>query len=172
MKRTCNRSLIAMSIDSSVTETARPVPPRRAPRPRARRHVVFLVMCSAAILGAFVLGVNKSDHIATPWLGVQLPSVCQFRNVTGLDCPGCGLTRAFVSIAHGRIAEAFSYNGASLLVFGFVSLQIPYRMVQIWRIRNARAELYWPRTTNVILIVVAGALFVQWGLKLVRYFWE
>ena len=161
-----------MSIQEATPETAQPAPPRRArPRPLIRHHVVFLVMCSAAIFGAFYFGINRSDHIATPWLNIQLPSVCQFRNVTGLDCPGCGLTRAFVSIAHGRFAEAFTYNGASLLVFAFVLLQIPYRIAQIWRIRNGQEELFWPRTTNVILFIVAGAMFVQWGIKLVRHFW-
>lgn len=161
-----------MSMDTSAAENARPAPPRRvAPRPRATHHVVLLVFCSMAIVGAFVLGINRTDHIATPWLGVQMPSVCQFRNVTGLDCPGCGLTRAFVSIAHGRITEAIGYNGASLLVFAFVMLQIPYRITQIWRIRTGREELHWPRTTNVVLIVVAAAMFAQWGLKLARHFW-
>ena len=161
-----------MSSDTVATtppEEARPVgtAPARSP---ITHHVIILAFCSTAIIGAFVLGVNKTDHLSTPWLGFPLPSVCQFRNVTGLDCPGCGLSRAFVSIGHGRFREAWNYNGASLLVFAFVLVQIPYRMLQIWRIRNGKRELYWPRTTNVIIAVVVGAMFLQWVAKIVRYF--
>ena len=160
------------SANTPTAESPASQPPRRvAPRPRGRHHTIVLIFCCMAIVGAFCLGINKTDHISTPWLNIQLPSVCQFKNVTGLDCPGCGLTRAFVSIAHGRIAEAWQYNGASLLVFAFVLMQIPYRAIQIWRIRSGREELHMPRTTNAILFIVAGAMFVQWGMKLVRYFW-
>ena len=35
---------------------------------------------------------------------------CQFRLLTGWSCPGCGVQRAFHAFAHGRIAEALSYN--------------------------------------------------------------
>lgn len=136
-------------------------------RPSATHHLVILGFCTAAILGAFLLGINKTDHLATPWLNIPLPSVCQFRNLTGLDCPGCGLSRAFVSIAHGRFAEAWSYNGASLLVFAFVLVQIPYRTFQVWRIRSGRGEIYWPLISNIIIAVVVGAMFLQWAVKIV-----
>lgn len=166
-----------MSAESSVTASAdTPAPPsvptgnaaaENALRASVTHHLVILGFCAAAILGAFLLGINKTDHLATPWLNIPLPSVCQFRNLTGLDCPGCGLSRAFVSIAHGRIAEAWNYNGASLLVFAFVLVQIPYRTFQVWRIRSGRGEIYWPLLSNIIIAVVVGAMFLQWAVKIV-----
>jgi hypothetical protein len=36
----------------------------------------------------------------------DLPSVCAFRRLTGLPCPGCGLTRSWVLTAHGRLRHA------------------------------------------------------------------
>jgi hypothetical protein len=142
---------------------------RAARRPPVTHHAVILAMCLVAIVGAFALGINKTDHIATPWLGIPLPSVCQFRNLTGLDCPGCGLTRAFVCIAHGRFAEAWSYNAASVLVFAFVLIQIPWRTMQIWRLRTGRKELYLPRVTNIVVAIVVGAMFLQWIAKVIGY---
>jgi Protein of unknown function (DUF2752) len=38
------------------------------------------------------------------------PVVCPFRLVTGLPCPGCGMTRAWVFMTHGRVADAVSAN--------------------------------------------------------------
>jgi hypothetical protein len=45
------------------------------------------------------------------------PVLCPFRLVTGLPCPGCGLTRSWVYLAHGRWAEATTSNP-----FGAVAL--------------------------------------------------
>ena len=40
----------------------------------------------------------------------HLPSVCPFYNMTGLPCPGCGLTRAFVCLGHGRWLDSLHWH--------------------------------------------------------------
>ena len=35
---------------------------------------------------------------------------CAFKMLTGLECPGCGLTRASHHALHGRFGEAFRLN--------------------------------------------------------------
>ena len=35
------------------------------------------------------------------------PVVCPFRLLTGLPCPGCGLTRSWVYLAHGQWRDSF-----------------------------------------------------------------
>ena len=35
---------------------------------------------------------------------------CVFKASTGLDCPGCGLTRASHAVLHGRFADAWRLN--------------------------------------------------------------
>src|SRR5258708_2533362 len=37
-------------------------------------------------------------------------TVCVFKSLTGLDCPGCGLTRSFCALSHGHLAKAFYFN--------------------------------------------------------------
>jgi hypothetical protein len=49
------------------------------------------------------------------------PVVCPFRLLTGLPCPGCGLSRAWVYLAHGQwqdsvLANPFGVVLAALLV--------------------------------------------------------
>ena len=37
--------------------------------------------------------------------GMGIP--CLFRMLTGLKCPGCGITHSLISLLHGNIYEAF-----------------------------------------------------------------
>jgi hypothetical protein len=51
--------------------------------------------------------------------------VCPLYMLTGLACPGCGLTRGFHALFHGDILTALDYNAllpffALFLGFGFV----------------------------------------------------
>jgi len=39
--------------------------------------------------------------------------VCVFARVTGKPCPGCGMTRATVSLARGEVAEAMKLHPLS-----------------------------------------------------------
>ena len=44
-------------------------------------------------------------------------SFCLLYHLTGRRCPGCGMTRAFCCILHGRFAEAWAWNPFSALMF-------------------------------------------------------
>ncbi len=57
------------------------------------------------------------DPVESAWSG-WLPK-CMIKQLTGLQCPGCGITRAAHAVLHGHFAEALSYN-----LFFIVS--IPY----------------------------------------------
>lgn len=43
-------------------------------------------------------------------------SVCPFRNITGLPCPGCGITRSVCFALSGSFAESFAMNPLGLAV--------------------------------------------------------
>jgi hypothetical protein len=45
------------------------------------------------------------------------PIICVWRNLFGIECPTCGMTRAFSSILHGRLVQAFGYNKLVIVVF-------------------------------------------------------
>ncbi|HXF41888.1 MAG TPA: DUF2752 domain-containing protein [Blastocatellia bacterium] len=37
-------------------------------------------------------------------------TICGFKNLTGLPCPGCGLTHSFCALTQGDIGGAFAFN--------------------------------------------------------------
>jgi hypothetical protein len=53
--------------------------------------------------------------IPLEWLKNQ-NSICLFKNITGHECFGCGMTRAVLSAIHLHFADAFQFNNLYLIV--------------------------------------------------------
>lgn len=45
-----------------------------------------------------------------------MPAVCLFRNALGLECFGCGMTRALSSALHGDFSQAIATNAGVAVV--------------------------------------------------------
>ena len=87
------------------------------------------------------------------------------RRIWRMDCPGCGLTRSFISMSHGEFQRAFSFNMAGPLVYLFVLVQIPWHAWQLYRIVRLRRpiESLW---LYVPLYAMSGAILSQWLWRL------
>lgn len=72
--------------------------------------IVFAVM-TAVIL------VSVIYKPATVNPGEEYFTICGFKNLTGLPCPGCGLTHSFCEIGKGHIASAADFNLLGLPLF-------------------------------------------------------
>ena len=51
---------------------------------------------------------------------VVMPVTCVFTTVTGIYCPACGMTRAFLAIFHFHLLEACYQNLFSIPFFIFI----------------------------------------------------
>jgi len=56
-------------------------------------------------MGAPVLGAYLFSHT-----DLASPFSCPFRALTGIPCPGCGMTRSFLALTNGDLAGAASYH--------------------------------------------------------------
>lgn len=74
----------------------------------ARRNWIY------ALIGALVLALSLLPVPA----GLQGRSICTFRNLFDLPCPGCGVTRSLRATAHGDLASALDLNPFGPLFFG------------------------------------------------------
>ena len=61
--------------------------------------------------------------------------LCLVNGFTGLDCPGCGMTRAFLLIGHGRFADAAAMHPASIPAYLIVAGMAVTGIVRIIRNR-------------------------------------
>ena len=105
-------------------------------RRRNKHHRFWLVTAIFVVVASFVLVNDGPEDVALPlgngrlW---TLPRTCGARALTGYDCPGCGMTRSFVSIAHGRFADAWRYHRMGAPFFALVLFQIVYRPIMLVR---------------------------------------
>lgn len=94
-------------------------------------HCVVLVFCACILLGGVVL---SPPHSGSPYLHIghiPIPDTCSFKNLAGLPCPGCGLTRSIVAGMHGDFRASLMYHRLGLLTLAYVCLQFLYRLSAI-----------------------------------------
>jgi len=75
-------------------------------RRRILIRILFLYLLIPAIL--FVIPPESLE---------SLPQICLYRNIFGRECPGCGMTRAFLYVLHLRFADAFTRNRLIIIIF-------------------------------------------------------
>ena len=65
---------------------------------------------------------------------------CAFYQMTGIYCTGCGTTRAFHALLHGRILDALSFN---IFMMIWIWLVV-YTMLAYWLKRLLRRQILPP----------------------------
>ena len=125
----------------------------------------MLVIAFGVCLLSFVLEVGQDQRVhpvgMSNW---PAPETCLSRSLTGLSCPGCGLTRSFIDLAHGRWMDSWRHHHLGWLMGFAVVAQIPYR---------AAALAGWcrPHQSNWALILfgelLIAALILNWCWQLV-----
>lgn len=140
-----------------------PAPPAASVTVRGDRtlHWVLLGLSLGVLLLAAMLRTSRETQVVLPMVGWSLPELCFARRWFGLDCPGCGMTRSFIAIMHGDLVRAWQFNPAGLIVFGVVAFQVPYRALQLERLRRGFPDLN-PVWLNWSWAVVGAALLIQW----------
>lgn len=54
---------------------------------------------------------------------------CLFHKLTGLKCPGCGMTHAIAQLWAGQIRKAWEFNALCISVLPFICFYMFYRAV-------------------------------------------
>ena len=120
-----------------------------------------LVLLSAAILVAsFMLSLSPAGHVS--FLGLSFPESCPTKLVFHRDCPGCGLSRSFVALAHGDLEASWRFNRIGPLFFLLVALQIPYRS---YLLLPRRKNAWIVRLARFPAPVLIASLLVNWTLN-------
>ncbi len=126
---------------------------------------IWFFGCLAVIVLAAILETHGGREVFWPGTSQALPETCASRWRLGMDCPGCGLTRSFILLAHGDITGAWRLHSVGVLLFGYVLAQLPLSLAHWcgWQHRGLRI---WTRANEVAIIVLAVLLAVRWLWRL------
>ncbi len=81
-------------------------------------------------------------------------TTCVFLKFIGIPCPGCGMTRAFISLINLDFIKAIKYN---IVVFF-----MPYIFMYIFL--DFKNKIH-----NIFLIIIAVIAIINWLIKIILY---
>ena len=121
--------------------------------PEQKHTFLISLVLSAVLIG--LLSLIKLAHIPVP--------PCYFHQLTGLYCPGCGGTRAWIALLHGHFLHSLVYH--PVVLYGtFVYL--------VYVLSNLRALLPHMHHTrsgmafrNIYLYLAVILILGNWILK-------
>lgn len=102
-----------------------------------RKDYIFFIV----VLGIMAILV-LNDSIAIP---------CMFHKLTGLHCPGCGITRAVKALLKGNIYVSFRNN---MLLYTVVPVLFIYIIIS--KITNNRFKKFDNYFYIILLIIIIG----------------
>ena len=96
-------------------------------------------------------------------LAARVPyPTCPTRVVLGIPCPGCGLTRAGLAVAHLDFASAQHMQPLAVPLVVVTALMVLTAFV-------ARDGI-WKRAASIVLVSFGVALLVVWVLRFAGFF--
>ena len=115
---------------------------------RAKNSLAGLLLTALTLaLVTVVFFFNPATHHFYP--------VCQFHRLTGLNCPGCGMTRALFALLHGNFSTALRDN--ALFIAGIFLLGVRGVWFAVKKLRGQRrGEFFRVNWLWPLLLVALG----------------
>jgi hypothetical protein len=87
--------------------------------------------------------------------------VCPIHEFLGLQCPGCGATRAIAALLRGHFVEAMHFNALVTLMLPFAAV---YGVVGYWRFVE-RQTVRWPQPPRVVMYAAFGVAAIFTAIR-------
>ena len=123
------------------------------------QYEVNILISSLLIVTTFAVFKDTLLIIAN-----ALPHFCLFDKITGVQCPVCGITRAFCELSKGNIIQACKLNLSSLLVVAFFVFQIPLRVYSLY---NPEKQEFATNISKIFSRLVLVVIVVNWLINLI-----
>ncbi len=124
---------------------------------------LYIILACLSLAGYIWLGWNfieRSAHAA-------IPSVCLFKEVTGLPCPSCGTTRSLLLLIRGQFRESFMMNP-----FGMV-LALALVVIPLWIMVDtiSRSDSFYRRYVQMEHLLSHNRVLAVFAVAIVALNW-
>ena len=120
-------------------------------------------------VGAISLVAVTTIGVLDPELRGHLSPGCPFRTATGLDCPGCGATRAMYALTQGDLGLALDHN--VLVVLALPVFAVAWLLWVLARTGRRVRPLVVPPMVSYGLAVVLVTFWVLRNLPWMPFLW-
>ena len=120
----------------------------------------WLLVCLGCAAGLAVVAVFHYAHLSDD----RCFSICQFRRLTGLPCPTCGVTRSLAMLAKGEWRRAVAYHPMGPLV----AVALCGGWLYLLWCAATRVTPAMPRG-RMPLVIILGFLIINVIIWIVRY---
>ena len=126
---------------------------------RGDRAVWVALGALGLAIGAYML--RQSGPSGLPWM-----PPCFFHRYTGMDCAGCGMTRAAYAALNGEIAKAFRFNPVGMILLPLAMVGVALEAIGWVRGEPLPVRLHFGAKTGWILVVI---ILSFWILRNIPY---
>ena len=131
-----------------------------ARRATKRHRQVLAVAGFVAVMALTLQVLPDQQHVAfRGFAAYPMPHVCTSRTWLGMRCPGCGLTRSIIYLAHGDWHASLRAHRLGWMMAALIALQVPYRVLSL---RRPDRPLIGPRACDVIAFAIIALLLGSW----------
>ncbi|MDC7293521.1 MULTISPECIES: DUF2752 domain-containing protein [unclassified Butyrivibrio] len=117
-----------------------------------RKRLTLVARTIVPLLILFIIYV-----VVFTGFGIGLP--CIFRTITGLKCPGCGMSHALAAMVHGDFGEAAGENVLSVSLLPVLVVFFIFRFIRY--INKGKEDFrIWEIVFLVACLLVCVAFFV------------
>lgn len=113
----------------------------------------------ALLVSLIVLTLAIAAYALRETAGAGWMPGCFFRRITGLECPGCGMTRGTYALLHGRFLDAFMFNPVGMVILPLALLGLGLEAIA-W-VMN-RPPLFKLNLGRWGATIIAAILIVWW----------
>jgi len=101
--------------------------------------------------------LKQNGPAGLPWM-----PPCLFNRLTGLLCPGCGMTRATWAGFNGNVAQAFRFNPLGMILLPLAALALTIEVIGWVRGRPLPFRLHLGLKSGGVLV---GMIFLFWIMR-------
>lgn len=89
-------------------------------------------------------------------------TTCVLKNVTGIPCPSCGMTRSYTHLLHGEFNEAFIDHP--------LFWTIPLILILSWFLHQKKDSIALARLLSLSLMMILVAFIVVYIIRMILLF--